>query len=200
MAGTYTDTIPYWCTRIGILLIGGGGTGGTGADGSVSQYSGGGGGGGGAGYTYINYSIPVTSNVQYTINVGYGGQAYINDGSGQPTNLIISGNTYTAQGGKGADWTPITTITGRSGGTGITNGSSGSNGNSTKPSSGGNGGSGGILQITHTFDPNVVVINNAGNGGNGGKGGDLFSNGVISGSSVGTYGNSGYAAIFFYEK
>lgn len=212
VSGSYSGTIPYWCSKIGILLIGGGGCGGTGCDSSANTYSGGGGGGGGSGYTNISYNVTVTPNTAYSVYVGKEGTPYVANntginGKGETTNLIIGQNTYSAAGGTGGlQFGVLVQKTGTAGAVGLYSGSNGSNGgDKTIPATlvaGGAGGAGGIVstQITHTFDTNIIKLTNYGNGGNGGKGGDLQSNGTAGGGTSGNSGSPGYAAIFFYEK
>jgi len=166
--GSYTESIPGWCTAINAIIVGGGGGGGGSKFYDDGYYDGGGGGGGG----YFNPLISVVSGItSFGINVG-GGGSYNNSRDGG--NGVSGGNSYvfyndiyyTAGGGSGGQGASDGSDgNGGNGGTNsITNlntgvGINGSNGTAA----GGSGGKSGFFNITHQN----ILTNNYGNGGEG---------------------------------
>lgn len=176
-AGTFTDTIPYWCSRIAILLVGGGGGGGAGG-GSYSNYgygnvdtfyidyvvcaTGGGGGRGTNGSTYVNNNITVSPNSKYTINVGSGGSkgiytdtSYsISSNNNYLTSAAYNGTSGTTGGNTVFSITTGTPVTyTANGGIAGTGGTAGSGGGYTGGVGGSIDGSNGINQFVRKPTP-----------------------------------------------
>jgi hypothetical protein len=97
-AGTYTYTIPWWCTYIDLILLGGGG----GGSNAGSQAGSGGGAGFWTTHTYQRgANIPWTTT-SITVKVGSGGaggSGFQMAHDGGPTTATVNGMTTTAPGG-----------------------------------------------------------------------------------------------------
>jgi hypothetical protein len=93
-------TVPNFCTKIQVLMIGGGGGGGS----NATQPFWDGGGGGGAGAAALSVTISVSSGQSITYSVGAGGAGNSTGGkgtNGSCTSITIAGTTYYVNGGGG---------------------------------------------------------------------------------------------------
>uniref|UniRef100_A0A6C0AZZ9 Glycine-rich domain-containing protein n=1 Tax=viral metagenome TaxID=1070528 RepID=A0A6C0AZZ9_9ZZZZ len=212
--GTITYTIPFWCTKMAVLLIGGGGGGGGGGQTSQSYNTGGtGGGGGGGGFSYKVYestgSYPFTPG-ETTITIiagggGGGGQGGFRDGGhwagSAGSNGIESSFTFENHG----------TVLYANGGYNGTGGAGEPGGGNTNNGTQGAGGNGYPYNGQPPQDTQYITTGGdsgytTNNGmypsdissayGHGGKGGD--GHGPGGGSSASPGGNGGYARVYFF--
>jgi hypothetical protein len=212
--GSYTVTIPPWCSSIACILIGGGGGGGSGGGSSLTTARGGG--GGGAGGSLATYAFQVSASASINITVGAGGTSQNGSnggdgGDGGDSSLTFQTNTYTAYGGIGGTRGVSGTSNGLGGaGGGISSeteifksviGNGGSNGNGVI---GGNGGGRTKLDTTTTgtkYCENFIATGGTsgiGSGyGAGGKGGGFSSIAPLT-TIPPADGTAGYAKVYFY--